>query len=68
MWLTSHLRQYGIYKTHLYRSSRNVAANLRHEEWELKLMGRLWHSQVLSVDAVYVDLVEELIWWRIRCG
>ena len=35
-------------------------------ERELQLMGRLWHSQVLSVDAVYVDLVEDSVWLRME--
>jgi hypothetical protein len=35
-------------------------------EKELKLMKGLWHSQVLSVDAVYVDLVEDSVWLRME--
>jgi len=35
-------------------------------ERELKLMKGLWHSQVLSVDAVYVDLVEDSVWLRME--
>lgn len=33
---------------------------------ELVLMKGLWHSHVLSVDAVYVDLVEDSVWLRME--
>ncbi|RDB23610.1 Serine/threonine-protein kinase pakA [Hypsizygus marmoreus] len=35
-------------------------------ERELSLMKGLWHANVLSMDAVYVDLVEDTLWIRME--